>query len=220
MSKEKLGCLVVVIVCVFYIEPIFSAVFYQYDETEGFSIIGFFTLYIIGAYLAQCQDINIMRCAMLLVGSSGFVFFSKIVLQAFVIYSKVDIGTGLLYHNNSVFVLVNAIALFLLFKQIDVQPLLKKITNWCTPSVFAVYLVHEKPIMRSLLWNQRILIYLENCGFVSYIVTTVGISIGIFVIAVFIDKFVVNIILGKIYKSPIMVKIRTICEQYSRYIGE
>lgn len=198
MSKNKLGCLVVIIIGVFYIEPTLSAVFYQYDETEGFSITAFVTLYIIGAFLAQCEDISKKRCAILLVGSSALIFFSKIVLQTIVAHSGLDVGTGLLYHNNSIFVLVNAVALFLLFKQMDICPLFKRIINWCTPSVFAVYLVHEKPILRNLLWNQRILIYLENCNFVSYMVTIVCISVGIFGAAVFIDNFFVNKILERI----------------------
>lgn len=220
MSKKKLGYLVGIILCAFYIEPIFSIIFYQYDETEGFSLTAFVTLYIIGAYLAQCSDISKKRCAMLLVGSSGLIFSSKIVLQAIATHRKLNIGTGLLYHNNSIFVLLNAVALFLLFKQLEIHPFLKKITNWCTPSVFAVYLVHEKPIVRQLLWNHRILVYLENCGFILYMVTIVGISIGIFGMAIFIDKFFVNKILEKMYELPVMDKIRKKCDQYGRSIGE
>lgn len=83
-----------------------------------------------------------------------------------------------------------------------------------------MYLVHEKLILRNLLWNQRILIYLENCNFVSYMVTIVCISVGIFGAAVFIDNFFVNKILERIYGLPIMDKIREKCNQYSRYNGE
>lgn len=44
------------------------------------------------------------------------------------------------------------------------------------------------------------MIYLENCNFVSYMVTIVWISVGIFGMAVFIDNFFANKILERIYE--------------------
>ena len=220
MSTRKMSLLIVIIVCFFYIEPLFSVVFYQYDQSEGFSIIAFVTLYVIGAYLRQKKCIPRKYCIIILLGSSSAILMSKVVLQAITEYKNLHFGTGLLYHNNSVFVLINAIALFYLFNGINISKLtFQKAIQWCTPSVFSVYLLHENPLVRKLIWNSQLLLYLEHCGFGWYIVTVLVIPIIIFLTSLVIDKLLMKNILDIIYHLSIMQKIQRACERYNSVVS-
>lgn len=215
MSSKKMSYLVVIIVFIFYVEPLLSIVFYQYDESEGFSIIAFVTLYEIGAYLRQQNNIKQKQCVVLLLGSSSMILASKIILQAITERGILSLGTGLLYHNNSVFVLINAIALFFIFKEIHItSATIQKMIKWCTPSVFAVYLLHENPTVRKLIWSPELLLYLKRCGFGWYVVIILVLSITVFAISLLIDKLLINKICEMIYQLPIMKEIRKMCDRY------
>ena len=220
MSTQKMSFLIVIIVFFFYIEPLFSVVFYQYDQSEGFSIIAFVTLYVIGAYLRKKKGIPQKYCIIILLGSSFAIFMSKVVLQAVTEYKNLHFGTGLLYHNNSVFVLINAIALFYLFNGINISRLtFQKAIQWCTPSVFSVYLLHENPLVRKLIWNPQLLLYLEHCGFGWYIVAVLVIPIIIFMTSLAIDRLLIKNILDIIYQLSIMQKIQRRCERYNSVVS-
>lgn len=218
LSKRQLKYLVVVLICVFYIEPIFSVVFYQYDETEGFGIIAFITLYFIGAFISQCEDVDKKYCIIMLFGSSSVIFLSKLILQAIVEYKNFNFGTGILYHNNTAFVLINAVALFSLFKQLNIKPIIGKMVRWCSPSVFAVYLIHEKPIVRDLIWNPSLLEYLEACATWKYLVTVFLIPMAIFASSIIVDRAIMDKIVCAICKTTLAKGLKEKCNRLSMIV--
>lgn len=218
MTKDKLKYLVAMVVSIFYIEPIFSALFYQYDQTEGFSIIAFITLYVIGAFLSKQQDLKIKYCVVLLVSSSLVILLSKVVLESIKLSGKMNLGTGLFYHYNTIFVLVNAIVLFLIFKQVNIKPFFYRLIKWCSPSVFAVYLLHENPIVRNKLWNPELSMYLSECNFSTYIIMSIGIPVVIFFVSIIVDRFVINKILEFFIKTSFANKLKEKCSRYSMVV--
>lgn len=220
MSKRMHRVLVVIIMIFFYIEPLGSALFFEYDNTEGFSIVAFITLYIIGSYLAKCRDLSKRNCVLVLAVSSLIMFTSKILLQHIVDKYSLGLGTGLLYHNNSIFVLINAIALFELFKQKGVNTHLQKCVSWMSSSVFAVYLLHEKPAMREIIWNQSLVKCLTAANLPLYLLAVIGIGIGILIVGILIDKFMVITVFSWIKRSKIANSIRGRCEKYNAIIAE
>ena len=218
MSKKMHGVLVLIILLFFYIEPLFSAFFYKYDAEEGVSIIAFLTLYIIGAYLSRCNDISIKRCIFLLLGSSFLMLLSKITLELIVNKFALSLGTGLLYHNNSIFVLINAIALFEIFKQIRLSDRVRKIVSWISSSVFSVYLLHEKPAIRSLIWNSKLDSILVNCSFIQYCVIILGICFSIFIIGIIFDKICYFLLFKRFSCNSFSEKIQRVCAHYNNLI--
>ena len=219
MPKNMHRILVVIILVFFYVEPLLSVVFIQYDLTEGFSIIAFVTLYVIGSYLARCEDIKKKYCIVALIGSTSLMYVSKVALQFIGNRKGWSFGTGLLYHNNSVFVLINAVALFMLFKQVKIDQRLHKIVAWVSPSVFAVYLLHEKSGMRTVLWNERLVVFLKESSFPVYVITVFGIPILIFSVGILIDKFLGVVLFRKIDRSRTTEKIREWCNRYNNQIS-
>lgn len=148
LSDMQATFLVVMTILFFYVEPIFSVVFIQYDVTEGFSIIGFITLYIIGGYLTRLKkEPKKVTWLCILLINSLIMFASKILLTIITNRLKVDFGAVLFYHNNMIFVLLNAISIFYLFKGTHFSTKLNKVIKWFSGSVFMVYLLHEKTII-------------------------------------------------------------------------
>ena len=220
MTKKMHDFLVIIILFFFYIEPLMSVVFYEYDGTEGFSIIAFVTLYVIGAWLARCQDIPKKTCLYMLIGSSFLMFLSKIILEMIIAQLGLSFGAGLLYHNNSLFVLVNAVALFEFFKQIELKSGVQKVVGWISPSVFTVYLLHEKPAVRKIIWNEQLVIFLKECNFGFYCLVIFGIAIGIFIVGIVVEKILTWIVFQQIEKTSAADKIKKCCNLYNSIINQ
>ena len=219
MSKRMHGALALIILVFFYVEPLLSAVFYEFDPTEGFSITGFVTLYIIGAYLARCPDIQRRYCVLALAVSSMLMTASKIGFQLIADRYGPGLGTGLLYHNNSVFVLINAAALFALFKQLDLKPVTEKAVAWISPAVFAVYLLHEKPAIREVLWNKALAERLCRVGLPAYILIVLGIGFGVLAAGVLLDKLAAAAVFSPAGGSRTAQAVKRLCNSYNRLIS-
>lgn len=178
----------------------FSAVFYEYDESEGFSIIAFITLYTIGSFLARCKDIKRKWCVVILSASTSIMLASKIALCLITDKLNLGFGTSLFYHYNSIFALMNAVAIFELFKQITYADTIKKLFAMISPSVFSVYLLHGKPAIRKILWNVALRNYLLQISCLKYMICVIGISIAIFCGCILVDKLLEFIAFNRINK--------------------
>lgn len=219
MTKKMHGILLLIVLLFFYIEPLFSVVFYEYDVTEGFSITAFVTIYIVGAYLARCNDLKKEYCVCLLILSCVIMLCSKILLEIIVSKYNLSFGTGLLYHNNSVFVLLNAVLLFELFKQLDFKRMINKVIVWINPSVFAVYLLHEKPAVRKLIWNSQLLDVLRECSLVYFCLIIVGIGLSVFFAGIVIDKALTWVLFRPVEKTGLSHKIYRCCQRYNGLVN-
>ena len=89
---------------------------------------------------------------------------------------------------NSIIVLIQSIAVFLLFRNIKIdKQKINKIIYAISPLTFAVYLIHENIFFRSILWNKILnpTQYLVNYKIVFYMILDVGI---IFITCCIIEK--------------------------------
>lgn len=207
LNNFSLKVLISIIIVVFYVVPLFAIVFVPYDMTEGMGIIGLVTLYIVGYSLKRFEvRLSKLKCVIGLVINCAIIFASKIVLTCLVNYLDIDAGTGLLYHYNTIFELTNAILLLILFKDIKVKGRIAKASKFFASSVFGIYLLHEHPSIRSIIWNTELYNTLLKVDLPIYICLTVFISIGLLLICFVIDK--VRYYIGKIIsKAPIINRL-------------
>lgn len=209
LTKKQFNCLMLLNVIVFYCLPIFAMFFIPFDLTEGMGIIGFVTLYITGAYLAKSNfNISLKWCFIWLIINNAVILISKILLTLITQKYNIEAGTALFYHNNTIFEIFNAVLLFLIFKQIKITNL-SKIIMFFSSSVFAVYLIHEQPLMRNLLWQTGLKQVLLDCSMLSYIGLIVSIPIGIFLSSVLIDKFLNLILFTPFYNSKLIKNLES-----------
>ena len=114
----------------------------------------FVTLYIISAYIKRygitCSNRRLVIAA---VGFLLMIFTSRILIDnvSSVITGSIS-GTDLLTHNNSPLMLGLALSIFLLFQNLKSQLLIGKIIEMVAPLTFGIYLFHEHPSLRALLY--------------------------------------------------------------------
>jgi surface polysaccharide O-acyltransferase-like enzyme len=211
LSDKELKVLLGIIVFVFYCLPIGAFFFGQFDVSEGMGIIGFVTLYIIGAGIKRFNlQLSKAKCLIALAINCLIVFFSKLLFTVLVNRFNLSAGTALFYHYNTIFQLINAVLLFVLFKNLKINNSLGKIIVFLSPMVFSVYLIHEHPLIRKLLWQSDLLNYLINNSFLLFIINTLWITIALFIVCIIIEmirlyfaKRIVNTKLGKKIKTKI-----------------
>ena len=188
LEEKHFKYLLAVLVFVFYLLPIFSIVFKEYDVTSGMSIIAFVTLYIFGAAIRRFDfKLSKWKCLIGLLINCALVFFSKILLTIITSHFNLDVGTGLLYHYNSIFQLINALLLFLLFLQIDIKGGVQKFISVVSGTVFSVYLIHEHPVLRAWIWSETMKKWLLGLPFAYYMAATIAITVGVFIICFCIE---------------------------------
>lgn len=189
LSDFLLRYLSILILVVFYCLPIFSIFFVQFDSTKGFGIIGFVTLYILGYSMRKlCVDLSRAKLLLMLLLNSLIVLSSKLILTYIVERLDLNTGSGLFYHYNSIFQLLNAAILLLLFKSIKCSEKTHRFLTFVSSSVFGVYLIHEHPDLRHFIWNTWLYDVLFNSSVVAYILLSLLIPLIVFVACTLMDK--------------------------------
>ena len=209
LTRQQFTYLAMGIVLVFYVSPLFAFFFPPYDPTEGMGIIGFVTLYILGAYLAaQNLSLSWKKCLTGLLINNVCIFASKVLLQHITEIYHLSVGTGLLYHYNTIFELFNAILLLLLFKQIPWTHGAKWIVGSAS-SVFAVYLLHEHPLVREGLWQNGLSPFLQQLSFTQFALLTCALPLAVLGAGIVIDKLFHYVLLDPIFRSKLWKNLVT-----------
>lgn len=224
LKTKQLVLLNLIIICLFFILPIFAVFFKELDSTHGYSIIQFISLYIIGGTIKKLHiSFKKWKLVISLITTILTIFVSKIVLELIVNHYSLSLGTSLFYRNNTIFVLVEAIILLLLFKDTLVienkNNIMQKISN----AIFSVYIIHEYPLMRTLLWNSRladIIVKTSNLKFVVFCLTYPLIIFCFCTLLDMIRQVVSKLIYLKISKASIYCKYVDRCESVNSIFNE
>lgn len=168
---------------------------------NGYSIVWMLTLYVIAAYLRLYYKpngkIGIGKVATCIIPIL-LLFFSKVIidcigsafLPSFLKYSE------WFFKNNSIFALAASVGTFILFLNIKVKKaLISKVSLTFGSAAFGVYVIHNHPYLRDLLWDKWIMPYrfLGNWWFLPY-------SVGI-IIAIFFVCAVMELARSKVHKA-------------------
>lgn len=188
LSDFALKILTAIIVLLFYVLPIFKIVFIQFDKSEGMGIIGFVTLYIIGHALSRFKlKISKFKCVIGIVLNCAIMFASKIVLAYIVEKAQMNAGSSLLYNYNMITQLINATLLLFFFNGIKIKRRGIKLISFVSASTFGIYLLHEHPNMRRIIWNEQLKNLLIESNAVAFIILSLAIPIALFLICLLVD---------------------------------
>ena len=99
--------------------------------------------------------------------------------------STVAIGLALDFAYNNPFVLLSAVALFMVF--VKIPAFSSPAVNWVSVSVFMVYLLHKTPYFWIKLRNSLIGLY-EDYDTFGFVWRSVALYVAIFVVCIFVDK--------------------------------
>lgn len=169
---------------------------YIHNETisNGFGIIHFITMYIIGKGL-KIYNITINKETLII----AFCLISCFLSIQSLFYKDLTSGHG---YNNPLLI-INAIIIFLLFKRLNIQN--RKI-NQLASSCLAVYLIHDSDLGH--LYILKTISIINSCvaNPINYILTIISLSICIYIIGALLDKIMALIYTPIIYNTISILK--------------
>ncbi len=156
--------------------------------TDGKNIINFFFLYALGSLLHDSYDKWSKWNTWALLG--GFMGLCILLVYTHLHFTGTWYSTNLwklAYPYNSPILMVVAVLGFMLFGKINIQ---SKAVNWVAASTFSMYLIHRNPVVLERV--MRPLVLKTDVSQAAGILPEIGIllllSLGIFVVALVIDK--------------------------------
>jgi hypothetical protein len=188
VSKARLGQIIIALTTIFYTIPTLISTFIS----GGGYLTSYFTfgiMYMIGAYIRKYGDEKLDKISIY----TGIM--SIILILASILWNDIHMHEGLYimylaHKGNSVVGLLAAIGIFTIFKNIKIS--YSPFINTLASTTFAVYLIHNNPIISDWLWNT---VVQANNYFDSpfYLLHMVSITTLIFVFCSMIELIRLNI---------------------------
>ena len=149
VSKARLGQIIIVLTTIFYTVPTLISTFIS----GGGYLTSYFTfgiMYMIGAYIRKYGDAKLDKISIY----AGIM--SIILILVSILWNDIHMYEGLYimylaHKGNSVVGLLTAIGIFTIFKNIKIS--YSPFINTVASTTFAVYLIHNNPIISDWLWN-------------------------------------------------------------------
>lgn len=191
LTQNQLKYTIVVLVM---LSSVLDTVFrYNVCKTQGgYSLIWLIILYIIGAYI---KKYNVFEKTNSFKALSGYLFCVlvtwtvKFVLEIATLrlLGKVK-GGSIVVSYISPTILGAAICLLVVFKNIHITAVLKKVIAKLSSLAFSVYLIHEQPLIRDYLIKEHFASY-AYFSIPLMVLAVIGSACGIYIICSVIDLF-------------------------------
>ena len=192
LNKKEFRLLCVSIIVLFSLFPILRLKHSDVFNTGGGNTVWWlFLMYIIGAYFKlHPVMISKSKCALIYLLAIFITLLSKIVIHyGSEIFLKKERHGDLFIDYTSIFIIISAVALLLLFSQIKVEnKIVRKSISALCPLAFSVYLIHVHPLVFNYLLKDSFSSFSSET-FVLIVIKVLGISAMIFCVCAFIDLF-------------------------------
>ena len=188
LSKKNLKILILTNVFFFYIFSTFYINTLIHDN--GYGIINFVSLYLIGAYIAKYYEKKEIKKYLTI----GIYILCAILTTLMSLYTKKE---AFAYSN--IFNVIGAISLFLTFKNMNIKD--KKIINKISTYTFSTYIIHENAFLGIILYQSLFKCnnyYNSNLLIVNLFYTV----LGIYVICILIE-FIRRLLFSKLIDKNI-----------------
>ena len=126
-----------------------------FNSLGGNSLIWFVVLYTLGGYLKRNPSkMPVSRLILCYAGTVLFMFLlSESVMWAATFYSGQRQAGSRITGYTSILCVLTSVLLFRIFEGLNVGEKAGRIINRISPYCFGVYLIHEHPYVRDVLWN-------------------------------------------------------------------
>ena len=188
-----LGYILVFAACAFYFGCVHDSTYFYFNR--GYSVTTFIMVYLIGRYVRlygekRLEQVASWKIALVWLSCTALICVWKLFMPKH----------GVFVSYCSPIQLLSAVSLFLLFARMSFQ---STVVNWMGASCLAAYVLHTNaPIMRWMIDADEWLLCANNAGL--YLVGAIGICIGVFVVAILLDKIRIGVF------KPMIDKLSTI----------
>ena len=202
LDKLNRRQLLVILVCLFVLWNILQFVPSNKPDNDQWNFFSnnnyFLFLYLIAGYIRKYQPIIVDTLF-----KSFIAFLVSIIIIAIVIFeisrSNYLFISSFMATLNNPFSLMLGVFIFCLFRKINLGVV--KTINFISQSMFGVYLIHDNPFVRDLLWHKIINNTYYNSNGATYLIYGIIVSLSIFFICILIDsikRYVVDRSVNKI----------------------
>lgn len=224
VDRKKHKGIIILLVCMFGVYQDIPTVD-PWFTLGGYTFIWFIVLYWVAAYIkryVRVENISRSRAGIVYLLGASVMMFSWILISVLKKrYYFLENYTGYYIRYNSIAATVSSVSLFLFALSFKVSnERIIRLIRVVAPSTFGVYLIHDNPFIREVLWNRIVAFSLENIN-PLFPLKVVGIIFLIFTICSIIDivrgKFfsgLCNIRYIQIINQTIEKKYQKIAESY------
>ena len=200
--------LLIVLILIYYLAPTF--LYFQIMNDSGKGIVNMFIVYLTGRFLRQYLDISKFKYSTLFIAFLlNLVFIFTITLCACVILGGVGIRFPIMFRDNSIFIFVNSLIVFLLFIRGEFY---SKIINTLSSCILGIYLLEStvRYIIITIPYDELI----TQSFFGGAIIKTITVSCIVFISSLLIEllrKLCVHILnVDKILDSGVNIIKKTV----------
>lgn len=176
--------LLAIMLLILSILPVFVNWEGQIGSNYGYSLIWFIALYITGSYLQRMKSLDTKSINRFLVSMVIYVVATISIYIIPKVFSIIGISINLAMYN-SIFVYIQAIALFISFGNIRLSKEMAKIVGSISGLALASYLLHCQEDIEKLLWSGVNPAAYANTVEIIYV--TIVICISVFIIGMLME---------------------------------
>ena len=189
LEKKEFQKLLLILIVGFSVVSILPSG-YTLDASGGYGIIWFVCLYLISSYIrlyGSPLKISSKKYFIIFILCAVFITLEMLVSDMLCKYIERISFAGKFLQYNNIIVLIQSLALFLCLKDLNLKSVrLTKTVTFLAPLTFAVYLIHEQPQLRTVLYNK--ILHTEICYHNPYgILIVIGSVLAIFVTCIIIE---------------------------------
>lgn len=177
VNQKQLGLIIVGLTTLFYTVPTLISTFIS---GGGYltSYFTFGTMYMIGAYIQKYGNSKLDKLSIYTGMASSLIIVFSIIWNDYHVSVQSDI-MYLAHKGNSILGLLAAIGIFTVFKNLTCK--YNRWINILASTTFAVYLIHNNPIISDWLWNTVVCAdrYLESSFFLLHMLGVTTLIFGV-----------------------------------------
>lgn len=181
LSFKEINKLLIILFGVFILWSSLVIIGNPIDNSGGYSLYNFIYMYIIGAYInIYFKDNKICKKITLLI-----YLISSFALSIFNVFiCRIKGGDLTIYAYNFLPIFIASIALFLFFKQINIQ---SKCINKIASLTLGVYLIHDHPFSREYIY--KVFNYEGSFNTNSFLIYTIIVVLSIYILSSIVEYF-------------------------------
>lgn len=185
LDKKQFRNFLILLFAILSIWPTVLPFGFSLDKTNGFSIIQFVFLYLIGSYIRLHWNREVRKEYYI----GFYILITVMITSSKIIFASLGFHTlsGILFEYNSVTVVLSSVMLFMFFRSISIKNnVLNKAIGSVSALTFGVYLIHENIFLRGILYKKILHqdLFLNTPFFIPAAIVTIS---GIFAACICID---------------------------------
>ena len=203
LKNRDLTILTVILLFFFCIVPsILPIREWSYDLTGGYSIVWFITLYVLTAFIKRFEkkklfnlDAIVYLCGFIL--ASIAIVGSKYLLNFLVQHYNLANYQSVIYlwyQNDTIMVLIAALCLFLMFKNINITKsnIITRIIKVLSSATFGIYIIHDNFLVRKHFFTEVINLS-KYTNSMALIFIILGLGIGVIIVGSLLYYYLNNL---------------------------